>query len=40
MGQLRRDQDGFPNLFRACVHLKICRTGCVEQNFVESSRLV
>ncbi|MFH1269169.1 MAG: SPASM domain-containing protein, partial [Planctomycetota bacterium] len=41
--QLRRELenlDAFPDLCRACVHLKSCRAGCVAQNYVESSRLV
>ncbi|NQU11606.1 radical SAM protein [bacterium] len=41
--QLRRELenlDAFPDLCRACVHLKSCRAGCVAQNYVQSSRLV
>jgi SynChlorMet cassette radical SAM/SPASM protein ScmF len=41
--ELRRDLDdldSFPELCRACVHLRSCRTGCVAQNYVESGHLV
>jgi len=41
--KLRRDLDAldaYPELCRACVHLRSCRTGCVAQNYVEGSNLI
>jgi SynChlorMet cassette radical SAM/SPASM protein ScmF len=35
-----KDPDVFPELCKACIHLRRCRTGCVAQNYLESGHLL
>lgn len=34
------DLDAFPELCKACIHLRRCRTGCVAHNYMESGHLL